>query len=81
MSAGREKQSTAAAAGERVRAVLEAAEQSAADLRAEAAHEIEAQLAKAQAVAERLSGRADEIERSLQRACRQRPRRALGSEG
>ena len=66
MSAGREKQSTAAAAGERVRAVLEAAEQSAADLRAEAAREIEAQLAKAQAVAERLSARADEIERSLQ---------------
>ena len=66
MSAGREKQSTAAAAGERVRAVLEAAEQSAADLRAEAAQEIEAQLAKAQAVAERLSARADEIERSLQ---------------
>ena len=46
--------------------MLEAAEQSAADLRAEAAHEIEAQLAKAQAVAERLSARADEIERSLQ---------------
>ena len=66
MSAGREKQSAAAAAGERVRAVLEAAEQSAADLRAEAARDIEAQLAKAQAVAERLGARADEIERSLQ---------------
>ena len=66
MSAGREKQSAAAAAAERVRAVLEAAEQSAAELRAEAAEEIEAQLAKAQAVAERLSTRADEIERALQ---------------
>jgi ABC-type transporter Mla subunit MlaD len=66
VSAGREKQSAAAVAGERVRAVLEAAEQSAADLRAEAAQEIEAQLAKAQAVAERLAARADEIERSLQ---------------
>ena len=66
MSAGREKQSAAAAAGERVRAVLEAAEQSAADLRAEAAQEIEAQLAKAQAVAERLAARADELERSHQ---------------
>jgi hypothetical protein len=49
-----------------VRAVLEAAEQSAADLRAEAAQEIEGQLARAQAVAERLSGRADEIEKALQ---------------
>jgi hypothetical protein len=48
-----------------VRAVLEAAEQSAADLRAEAAQEIEAQLERAQAVTERLSARADEIERSL----------------
>jgi len=66
MSAGREKQSSAAAAAERVRAVLEAAEQSAADLRAEAAEEIEGQLAKAQAVAERLSARAEEIERSLE---------------
>jgi ABC-type transporter Mla subunit MlaD len=66
VSAGREKQSAAAVAGERVRAVLEAAEQSAADLRAEAAQEIEAQLAKAQAVGERLAARADEIERSLQ---------------
>ena len=66
MSAGSEKQSTAAAAAERVRAVLEAAEQSAAELRAEAAQEIDTQLARAQAVAERLSARADEIERSLQ---------------
>jgi ABC-type transporter Mla subunit MlaD len=61
-----ERQSAAAAAADRVRAVLEAAEQSAADLRAEAAEEIEGQLARAQAVAERLSGRADEIERALQ---------------
>ena len=45
--------------------MLEAAEQSAADLRAEAAQEIEAQLERAQAVTERLSARADEIERSL----------------
>ena len=45
--------------------MLEAAEQSAADLRAEAAQEIEAQLERAQAVTERLSVRADEIERSL----------------
>ena len=62
----REGQSTAAAAAERVRAVLEAAEQSAAELRAEAAQEIDGQLARAHAVAERLSTRADEIERSLQ---------------
>ena len=61
-----ERQSAAAAAADRVRAVLEAAEQSAADLRAEAAEEIEGQLARAQAVAERLSGRADEIEKALQ---------------
>ena len=46
--------------------MLEAAEQSAAELRAEAAEEIEAQLARAQAVAERLSIRAGEIERALQ---------------
>jgi outer membrane biosynthesis protein TonB len=46
--------------------VLEAAEQSAAELRAEAAEEIDGQLARAHAVAERLSTRADEIERSLQ---------------
>ena len=62
----REGQSTAAAAAERVRAVLEAAEQSAAELRAEAAEEIEGQLARAQAVAERLSARADDIEKALQ---------------
>jgi hypothetical protein len=60
------RRSAAAAAADRVRAVLEAAEQSAAELRAEAAHEIEGQLARAQAVAERLSGRADEIEKALQ---------------
>jgi hypothetical protein len=60
------EQSAAAATAERVRAVLEAAEQSAAELRAEAAQEIEGQLARAQTVAERLSHRADEIERSLQ---------------
>jgi ABC-type transporter Mla subunit MlaD len=60
------EQSAAAATAERVRAVLEAAEQSASELRAEAAQEIEGQLARAQAVAERLSHRADEIERSLQ---------------
>ena len=61
-----ERKSAAAAAADRVRAVLEAAEQSAAELRAEATQEIEVQLARAQAVAERLSGRADEIERALQ---------------
>jgi hypothetical protein len=66
VSPGSEKGSSAAAAAERVRAVLEAAEQSAADLRTEAAREIEAQLATARAVTERLSARADEIERSLQ---------------
>jgi len=66
MSARGERQSSAAAAGDRIKAVLEAAEQSAAALRAEAAEEIEAQLAKAQTVAERLSTRADEIERALQ---------------
>jgi ABC-type transporter Mla subunit MlaD len=60
------EKSAAAATAERVRAVLEAAEQSAAELRAEAAQEIEGQLARAQTVAERLSHRADEIERSLQ---------------
>ena len=49
-----------------MRAVLEAAEQSATDLRAEAAEEIETQLARAQVVAERLSARADEIEKALQ---------------
>jgi ABC-type transporter Mla subunit MlaD len=66
VSAGRDRQSAAAAAADKVRAVLEAAEQSTTELRAEAAEEIEAQLAKAQAVAERLSTRADEIERALQ---------------
>src|SRR5215216_1840730 len=66
MSEGSGKQSAAAAAAERVRGILEAAEQSAADLRAEAAQEIDAQLERAQAVAARLSERADQIERSLQ---------------
>ena len=61
-----DSQSAAAAAADRVRAILEAAEQSAAELRAEAAEEVDAQLARAQAVAERLSARADEIERALQ---------------
>ena len=65
MSAGREK-SSAAAAADRVRAVLEAAEQSAAELRADAAHEIEGQLERARAVTERLSARAGEIERALE---------------
>jgi hypothetical protein len=60
------KQSASASAAENVRAILEAAEQSAAALRAEAAQEINSQLERAQAVAERLSARADEIERSLQ---------------
>ena len=66
MSEGSGKQSAAAAAAESVRAVLEAAEQSAAELRAEAAQEIDAQLERAEAVAARLSERADQIERSLQ---------------
>jgi ABC-type transporter Mla subunit MlaD len=66
MSEGSGKQSTAAAAGDRVRAVLEAAEQSAAELRAEAAQEIDAQLERAEAVAARLAERANQIERSLQ---------------
>jgi hypothetical protein len=60
------KQSAAAAAAENVRGILEAAEQSAAALRAEAAREIDAQLERAEAVAGRLSERADQIERSLQ---------------
>jgi hypothetical protein len=60
------KQSAAASAGEKVRAILEAAEQSAAALRAEAAEEIDAQLERAQTVAARLSERAEQIERSLQ---------------
>ena len=46
--------------------MLEAAEQSATALRAEAAEEIDAQLERAQGVAGRLSERADHIERSLQ---------------
>ena len=68
MSAGKERKSggSAAAAADKVRAILEAAEQSAADLRAEAAEEIEAQLKRAQAAAERLSARADQIESSLE---------------
>ena len=66
MSERRGKQSAGAAAGDRVRAVLEAAEQSAAELRAEAAQEINAQLERAEAVAARLSERANQIERSLQ---------------
>ena len=66
MSEGSGKQSTAAAAADRVRAVLEAAEQSAAELRAEAAQEIDAQLERAEAVAARLAERANQIERSLQ---------------
>jgi cysteinyl-tRNA synthetase len=66
MSEGSRKQSTAAAAADRVRAVLEAAEQSAAELRAEAAQEIDAQLERAEVVAARLAERANQIERSLQ---------------
>jgi hypothetical protein len=62
-----EKQSAAASAAEKVRGILEAAEQSAAELRAEAAEEIDVQLARAQAVAARLSERADQIEHSLQK--------------
>jgi hypothetical protein len=60
------KQSAAASAAEKVRAILEAAEQSAAALRAEAAEEIDAQLERAQTVAARLSEHAEQIERSLQ---------------
>jgi ABC-type transporter Mla subunit MlaD len=66
MSEGSGKQSTAAAAADRVRAVLEAAEQTAAELRAEAAQEIDAQLERAEVVAARLAERANQIERSLQ---------------
>ncbi len=68
MSAGSKRQSggSAAAAADKVRAILEAAEQSAAELRAEASEEIEAQLARAQVAAERLAARADQIERSLE---------------
>jgi hypothetical protein len=46
--------------------VLEAAEQSAAELRAEAAREIESQLERAEKVTERLSARAEQIERALE---------------
>jgi hypothetical protein len=60
------KQSAAASAAEKVRAILEAAEQSAAALRAEAAEEIDEQLEHAHAVAARLSERAEQIERSLE---------------
>jgi hypothetical protein len=60
------KQSAAASAAEKVRGILEAAEQSAAALRAEAAEEIDEQLERAQAVAARLSEHAEQIERSLQ---------------
>jgi outer membrane biosynthesis protein TonB len=66
MSEGSKRHSAATAAADKVRAIVEAAEHSAAELRAEAAEEIEAQLELAQAVGERLSRRADQIERSLQ---------------
>jgi hypothetical protein len=66
VSEGSGKQSAAAAAAERVRAAIEAAEQSAAELRAEAAREIDTQLERAEAVAARLSERADQIERALE---------------
>ena len=66
MSEGSGKQSAACGGSRQVRAILEAAEQSAAELRAEAAHEIDAQLERAEAVAARLSERADQIERALQ---------------
>jgi signal transduction histidine kinase len=66
VSEGSGKQSAAAAACDRVRAVLEAAEQSAAELRAEAAQEIDAQLERAEVVAARLAERANQIERALQ---------------
>jgi hypothetical protein len=66
VSPGSERGSSAAAAAERVRAVLEAAEQSAAELRAEAAREIETQLQRAEKVTERLSARAEQIERALE---------------
>jgi ABC-type transporter Mla subunit MlaD len=66
MSEGSGKQSAAAAAADRVRAVIEAAEQSAAELRAEAAQEIDAQLKRAEAVAGRLAERANTIEQALQ---------------
>ncbi len=60
------KQSAAAAAADRVRAVIEAAEQGAAELRAEAAQEIDTQLERAEAVAGRLAERANTIEQALQ---------------
>jgi hypothetical protein len=60
------KQSAAATAAEKVRAILEAAEQSAAALRAEAAEEIDEQLERAHGVAARLSERAEQMERSLE---------------
>ena len=56
MSDEREKQSPAAAAAEQVRAIVEAAER-----------ETEAQLRRAQQAADGLAGRADEIERELER--------------
>jgi hypothetical protein len=49
-----------------VRAILEAAEKSAAELRAEAAQEIDGQLERAETVAARLSERANQMEQSLQ---------------
>ena len=56
MSEEREKQSPAAAAAEQVRAIVEAAER-----------ETEAQLHRVQQAADGLAGRADEIERELER--------------
>ena len=56
MSEEREKQSPAAAAAEQVRAIFEAAER-----------ETEAQLRRVQQAADGLAGRADEIERELDR--------------
>ncbi len=56
MSEEREKQSPAAAAAEQVRAIVEAAER-----------ETEAQLRRVQQAADGLAGRADEIERELER--------------
>ena len=56
MSEEREKQSPAAAAAEQVRAIVEAAER-----------ETEAQLRRVQNAADGLAGRADEIERELDR--------------
>jgi ABC-type transporter Mla subunit MlaD len=61
-----ERHSAAAAAAEQVRAIVEAAERSAAELRAEAEREVDALLEHARAVTDRLSARANEIERSLQ---------------